>query len=429
MQIKDLLLQVLIILAPIFAFQMIGAERVERFQEKKKGWFIFFLMVIPVLLCMTFPIIPAAGFRYDLKMVLLIMATLYGGKRVGFGLFLVSLFYRYQWGGQGMVLSTVVSLATILLCALSSHWFLGSVSKKRIEIATLLSIASVIISISVNASTGKLGSIISFYILFIWIQLMCTIFAIYLIENIRESFLLKLEIQQSEKLRLLGHLTGAFAHEIRNPMQVNQGFLQLLSEEPISDKAKGYIDICLKEMARANEIITDYLAFAKPVSQELEPVEVAQQLRVISNIVMSYALMNNVSIDLKVTEDCWILASGPKLKQSLINILKNGIEAMPEGGTLRIRCSSDTQNVMIHISDHGIGMTKDEVKRLGTPFYTLKEKGTGLGLMVAYRILETFKGNIRVTSEKGKGTTFSLLFPRYVREEIDVVVDQVVIHD
>ena len=87
---------------------------------------------------------------------------------------------------------------------------------------------------------------------------------------------------------------------------------------------------------------------------------------------------------------------------------------MPSGGTLRVCCRTQNQEVVIDIIDEGIGMTKEQLGKLGTPFYSLKEKGTGLGLMVSYRIIQSFYGKIQVASEKGKGTTFTITFPQLV---------------
>lgn len=228
---------------------------------------------------------------------------------------------------------------------------------------------------------------------------------------IDQKFKTQLEMQREEKLRVLGDLTSAFAHEIRNPMQVNRGFLQLLNERPLSEDLKNYINICIEEMDRANGIISDYLSFAKPEAEHIESFDVADQILRVINILSSYAMMNQVELRSHL-EPCRIRGNVQKFNQSLINILKNGVEAMPSGGTLRVCCRTENQEVVIDIIDEGVGMTKEQMDQLGTPFYSLKEKGTGLGLMVSYRIIQSFYGKIQVASEKGKGTTFTIIFPQ-----------------
>ena len=233
-----------------------------------------------------------------------------------------------------------------------------------------------------------------------------------LIENIREIHQLRLEMQNSEKLRVISELTSVFAHEIRNPMQVTRGFLQLLNEPDLPDKKKEYIQLSIEELDRANEIINDFLSFGKPTINHYEKIEVGYQLQRVANIIQVYAKNHKVEVKTDVRDNFWIYANPQKLNQSLINILKNAIESMPDGGTVWITCTSTNDGyIEIIIKDQGIGMTKEEIDRLGSPFYSLKESGTGLGMMVSFQIIRLFKGKIYVNSEKDKGTEFIILLP------------------
>ncbi|MGZ6550799.1 MAG: ATP-binding protein, partial [Tumebacillaceae bacterium] len=114
-----------------------------------------------------------------------------------------------------------------------------------------------------------------------------------------------------------------------------------------------------------------------------------------------------------ISEPLTILADRKKLLQVLMNLTKNGIEAMPNGGTLHLRCYRQNEFACIEVIDTGVGMSQANLQRLGNPFYSTKEKGTGLGLMVSYRIVEAMNGKIRVSSQPEKGTRFTLLFPLY----------------
>ncbi|WP_335546078.1 HAMP domain-containing sensor histidine kinase [Neobacillus drentensis] len=224
---------------------------------------------------------------------------------------------------------------------------------------------------------------------------------------------MRLEMENSEKLRVISELTSVFAHEIRNPMQVTRGFLQLLNEPDLPSKKKEYIQLSIEELDRANEIINDFLTFGKPTVNHLERINVGNQLQRVVNIIQGYSLKHNVAITTDFYEDCWIYANPQKLNQSLINILKNAVESMPNGGMVWIRCTpTDDGNIKISIKDQGIGMTKEQIARLGSPFYSLKESGTGLGMMVSYQIVRSFKGKIQVNSAKGMGTEFIILLPR-----------------
>ncbi|MGG7618437.1 ATP-binding protein [Bacillus coreaensis] len=116
-----------------------------------------------------------------------------------------------------------------------------------------------------------------------------------------------------------------------------------------------------------------------------------------------------------ILTNCYIYANPQKLNQSLINILKNAVESMPNGGTVWVSCTpTDDGYIKIIIKDQGIGMTKKQIDRLGSPFYSLKEKGTGLGMMVSFQIIRSFKGKIKVNSVQDKGTEFIILLPQII---------------
>jgi two-component system, sporulation sensor kinase B len=180
----------------------------------------------------------------------------------------------------------------------------------------------------------------------------------------------------------------------------------------LPEKKKEYIQISLEELDRANEIINDFLSFGKPSIHDKERINIGYQIQRVVNIIQSYTLNRNVEIKTDIRDNCWIDANPQKLNQSLINILKNAIESMPNGGMVWITCTSmDDGYIKIVMKDQGIGMTKKQIDMLGSPYYSLKESGTGLGMMVSFQIIRSFKGKIQVNSEKGIGTEFIILLP------------------
>ena len=215
--------------------------------------------------------------------------------------------------------------------------------------------------------------------------------------------------ERSEKLSVAGELAAGIAHEIRNPLTAIKGFLQLMSEE----KAPPYYDIIRSELSRIEFVISELLMIAKPQQVRYVKRRIADIAMQVMSLLESQAIMNNVSIVSDIeAEDAEVLCDENQMKQVFINIMKNGIESMVNGGTLHVSLQRDgAYAVRIRIRDEGTGISPDMLKRLGEPFYTTKEKGTGLGLMTSYRIIGNHRGRIAVDSELGRGTTFTISLP------------------
>ncbi|MBX9996086.1 ATP-binding protein [Priestia sp. YIM B13446] len=235
------------------------------------------------------------------------------------------------------------------------------------------------------------------------------------LEVIMEKTRMQKELQRAEKMNAIGQLAASVAHEIRNPMTVVKGFLQLFQDNTkLSNTELSYIHLMINEMDRAEAIIHDYLSLAKPDVHQHRFINCLECVTSLVDLLSSYALLtNNILIELDAKEEMYVRGSRNELNQVLLNIMKNGIEAMRAGGTLRVGLYKREGHVHIQIEDTGIGMTSEQVNRLGTAFYSLKEKGTGIGLMVSYQLVEQMNGRIEVESIPGKGSTFTLIFPSY----------------
>jgi two-component system, sporulation sensor kinase B len=234
-------------------------------------------------------------------------------------------------------------------------------------------------------------------------------------EQIIEKTRLQKELQRAEKMNAIGQLAASVAHEIRNPMTVVKGFLQIfLGKKHMTEEEHSYIQLMIDELNRAEIIINDYLSLAKPdFNQEAEIINANDLTIKVMDLMNSYAMLSkNIQMESILPKEVWIKGNKSEIKQVLINILKNGIEAMQEGGQLIMKVSEENGLAVFSISDTGIGMTDEELSRLGTAFYSLKEKGTGIGLMVCFQIIERMKGKIEVESTKGVGTTFKIYLPQ-----------------
>lgn len=220
------------------------------------------------------------------------------------------------------------------------------------------------------------------------------------------------EIQQAKQLNSIGQLAATIAHEIRNPITVVKGFAQLLQKKKtMTSDDEFYIETMLKELEYAQIIINDYLSLAKPQTETIQKVEINQEILNITDLLASMANSQSIGFHLNLKEVLYTKINPIEFKQVLVNLVKNAIESMIEPGYITINLSRENDYALIEMIDTGIGMSPETIEKLGTPFYSLKERGTGIGLTVCYNIIEKFKGNIEVYSKEGKGTTFRIYLP------------------
>ncbi|GIO33873.1 MULTISPECIES: sensor histidine kinase [Paenibacillus] len=218
------------------------------------------------------------------------------------------------------------------------------------------------------------------------------------------------ELQRSEKMEIISELAASVAHEVRNPLQVTRGFLQLLQKKSAS-KEREYLELALEELDRASGIITDFLTFAKPEIEQVQLLDLAEEFRHIEGILNPLANFNGSKITSDIPPGLYVQGNSSKFKQAFINIVKNSIEALREEGQIHIWAYARDGEIAIHILDNGEGMEPAEMARLGEPYFSNKTKGTGLGLMVTFRIIEAMQGRIEFMSEKGLGTEAVVRFP------------------
>lgn len=232
------------------------------------------------------------------------------------------------------------------------------------------------------------------------------------IVDVTEKVEMQEQLRKSDRLNVIGELAAGIAHEIRNPMTALKGFIQLL-EPTIKSQHAIYYDVITSELARIDSIINEFLILAKPQEIRFQEKDISQIMREIVDLLSAQAVLYNVQFHTHYEDKLPFVYCEPnQLKKVFINLIKNAIEVMPSGGEITIVINSiKDQFIQILIRDKGTGIPKDKIKKLGEPFYTTKEKGTGLGLMVSYRIIEEHNGSIEVESEEGIGTLFKIRIP------------------
>ncbi|MEI5923515.1 sporulation sensor histidine kinase KinB [Bacillus albus] len=421
--IRDLMIQIAIIILPLFLYEAIRLNRYQEMPPKPNRYFIMFLSSITLVLSMTYSICFGDVCGYNFHPILIVSGFLYGGI---VGLIPAVIFVAYEWTLKGINLLPVIEVIFLLIVPLflSKKWSLFSRDKKLIlafMISSLYVLVSLVIGmINVLLETGftpYVSHVYSGYIFASLIMVMTMVFQVYLTEYLNENAILRTEMQKSEKLNIVSELAASVAHEVRNPLTVVRGFIQLL-ESTEDVKNKDYMRLVLAELDRAEQIISDYLNLARPQIEKKEHICLSAQLIEMTTLMSSFAAMQGVYLQVEISESLYTIGDKTKLKQAIMNVVKNGIEAIQGNkGYLKVTAMQKDETIVIRVKDSGVGMTKEQLARLGQPYYSLKEKGTGLGLMVTFSILQAHNGTLEYKSESGKGTEAIIILPAVRNKE------------
>ncbi len=218
-------------------------------------------------------------------------------------------------------------------------------------------------------------------------------------------------LHRSDKMSLIGQLAAGVAHEIRNPLTTLKGFMQFLHQGAVNKKE--YYDIMMSELERIELITTEMLVLAKPQFIHYQPKSIENIIKSVITLLETQAIINNIQFVVAMEHHLPLVhCEENQLKQSFINLIKNAMEAMPDGGQIDIQLFLvGDKTVRVLFQDRGYGIPEDVLARLGEPFYTTKEKGTGLGIMITNKIIEDHHGQLVVESKVGEGTVVSVTLP------------------
>ncbi|MBM6997567.1 PAS domain-containing protein [Paenibacillus sp. DXFW5] len=235
--------------------------------------------------------------------------------------------------------------------------------------------------------------------------------AVAIVQDITELETLRMELNHVERLSLVGQMAAGITHEIRNPMAVVRGFLQLMREKspPTLDH---YYRIVMEELDRANGIINDFLSLAQNRPVESEKCHLHDIIKELTPLLWADANLRGQTIEVKLDDSLPpLLLNAKEIKQLILNLSRNAMEAMEEKGQLTLETKVADQGALLLVSDTGPGIPPGQREKLFEPFFTTKAKGTGLGLALCLSIIERHGGKISVDSAEGQGTTFTVFFP------------------
>ncbi|NRD78033.1 ATP-binding protein [Bacillus sp. BRMEA1] len=217
------------------------------------------------------------------------------------------------------------------------------------------------------------------------------------------------ELKKKEKLAVVGQMAAAIGHEIRNPLSSLKGFTQFQHEQ--YPNTNDFYPIMIDEIDRIDSIVTDLMYIGKPKALMIEKTSIQEIITYTVSVSKQHADRQGISIEVKLDDQVPLIDGDEKrLKQVFINLIKNAIEAMPDGGKIKIKVHLFQGNqICISIEDDGCGIEKENIKSLGEPFFSTKTDGTGLGLMVTKQIIMDHNGSFKIQSEIGKGTKVDVI--------------------
>ena len=233
-----------------------------------------------------------------------------------------------------------------------------------------------------------------------------------LIQDLREIKELRDRTARSERLAAVGSLAAGVAHEIRNPLSSIRGFAQLFMKKfSLESREYEYARVMVKEVERLNRVISALLDFARPKKPDVRPVNVKALVDHALQVIHEDLERKQVTIENRCANEASVQADPDQLIQVLLNLFLNAVDSLDTGGLLRVEADVDEDTMEIRVVDNGEGMDPETLKQIFDPFFTTKDRGMGLGLAVAHRIMEDHGGSLGARSSPGKGSTFFLRLP------------------
>lgn len=391
-------------------FGLVWAEKSAKLRFSKG--FSFFWFFIMLWIGFQFSYQPSSGYFFDLRSILIIIGGLYVGIGPALSIAVISLrgFYGIESGFYSNLL--IYLLLGILLWKLHP-WFWKQIPRRRIVVSIGVTVIISILTVITMEIYVPPQNRFDAWFAYLVIPPLGVGMISYIIEFARKTISMRENMIKTEKLEAVEQMGAAISHEIRNPLTAAIGFVQLLQEQKLSPRKRlEYLSIVKAELESAEQVIQNYLTFSKPSFDKIEELNVKKELIRVINILKPTANQNSVEINPNFALLGSIEGDPQKFQQCFLNVIKNAIEAMPRGGQLYIETHYNSSHITIEVKDTGVGMSKEQLQRLGEPYYSTKgSKGTGLGMMVVFSITRAMEGTVQVQSELGKGTVFRFSFP------------------
>jgi two-component system, NtrC family, sensor histidine kinase PilS len=236
---------------------------------------------------------------------------------------------------------------------------------------------------------------------------------IIIFQDLTEIKRLEERLRFSEKMAFLGQLAAGLAHEVRNPLSIISGSIEVLSNDvKPSEENLRLLMVATQEVEKLNLLVEDFLLLTSPIQKLAASVDVSRIICETVESFLSTSRKNGFEVVMDTQKELYVQADFPQLKQVVWDLLLNARQAMPNGGKIIVEAHLEEESVVIKISDEGCGIDEKNISKIFEPFFTTKEVGTGLGLAIAQKIIEGYDGSINVVSSENKGTAFTITLPK-----------------
>lgn len=416
--VKEIILQLFFALMPFLMFNVYYRDSPRNYSRK----FIIITTAICLFFSMTFGASAVTGYYYDIRYVFLFFGLIFGGLPAGLILLLEFVLYRLYLGGDGMGIAMVIMLIIFPLSLALRRMYLAARQKVPVVLLAGFIFFFVPLLFVYLYNPDPIENNLLFHIFVVPVQnFIGNWLLISLFQKAVKDKELFIEYAQNEKVLVISQVAASLVHEVRNPLTAVKGFLKLIRESSLErDKVNRYIDICVSEMERTEYILSEYLSISKPLTDHQESTDLSNLLKITVEVMRPYANMNNVALEGQIPEGrIWILANPEKIKQILMNMIKNAIEACYDSteGRVTLELGAVGGEAVLTIEDNGIGMTKDQIEKLGSVFFSTKARGTGLGLTFSYQAIQAIGGTVSLKSVHRGGTRFTITLPLHERAE------------
>ncbi|MCA0756992.1 sensor histidine kinase [Paenibacillus sp. N4] len=409
---KEIMVQFLFVLLPFVGFNVYYRDKTQNYSKN----FITVACMLSLFLAMTFSLDLKEGYYFDARHIIMFFGMIFGGVQTGIILLLEFIAYRLYIGGEGKWIGISVLTCTFILSRLFTPIYKRANRKWLVSLlaGVMFSLQSGFIIYSFDPAY-VLSSLYDHLVVIPLFYMAGIGMLTFLFDKAVSDKELFIRYTEKEKNEAMGHVAASLAHEVRNPITAVSGFLKLMRSASLpKNKMDEYIVICLEELNRMEVVISDYLAIGKPHDKQKIRIDLLHLLQNTIDVMLPYGNMHNVQIELtKPQEPVWIMADPDEMKQVIVNFVKNAIEACSEvsDGKVTLSVSLYGGYVRLSIKDNGIGMSREQQKRLGTIYFSTKSNGTGLGLTFSFQVIRALGGAVSVQSEPYGGSNFTIDIP------------------